>query len=288
MGREQFFRKRIEQAAFRLYKERGNAPGSEKEDWAKAEKMVKRSFSYRLFSAASWLRRSAATILILGAAVFLLAMLVIGLRKGALMKEQGALQPQGPMVEIEINKFDIAEKDLSSCALPALRCVFGCRFLNYGEAPAYVKGVEFFLKDSELEEFAAAPLAAPKEGQKKWQGLELTEGTRQGFSLDTAVDIISAEVIMRAYLLDKDVHSKKAEFWAKKDKEITDEIKKQVQPFCVIAQVEYYAADDKEFKKPLYYSALYKVDRKLKTSFYKCAKTKWLKASKAGVVSRVQ
>ncbi len=93
---------------------------------------------------------------------------------------------------------------------------------------------------------------------------------------------------MRAYLLDKDVHSKKAEFWAKKDKEITDEIKAQVQPFCVIAQVEYYAAGDTAFKKPLYYSALYRVDRKLKASFYKCAKTKWLKASKAGVVSHVQ
>jgi hypothetical protein len=288
MCREKIFKKRIEKLAFKLYKARGNAPGSEKEDWSKAEQMVKTSFSFRLAALAARLKQSAMAVIILGVVVFLFGTLIVGLRDNRWVRQARTPEPAAaPLVEIEIARIDMVKKELSSGVLPALRCAFDGKLLNYGKAPAYIRRVDFFIKDSLLEEFAFAPLG-PKKNHEEWPGMELRVGVRKAFTWEPVIDIVSAEVIMRIYLLDKDVHSKGSPFWKKKDKEITDELKKQIQPFGVIAQVEYYDAQDKELKNPYYYSVEYRVDRQLACSYYRCAKARWLSVGDSGVVSRIR
>lgn len=284
---EKFFNRRIEKFAFKLYKARGDSPGSEKDDWLKAEGLVKGSFLFCLHAFLSRFKRPIIAIIILGIITFLLGILAVGLPDKFLVKQQCVIEPGiRPMVEIEITKIDIIKKELSAVELPALRCAFDCKLLNYGKAPAYIKSVEFFLKDIELEEFSAAPLS-PRDGQRQRTSLELSNGVRKAFVWGPVIDIVSVEMIMRVHLLDKDVHSKKSVFWKKKDKEIVDEFKRHIQPFSIIAQVEYYAAEDKEMEKPYYYSVQYKVDRRVNCFYYKSAKEKWLEVSDLGVVSRI-
>lgn len=288
MCSEKFFSRRIEKLALKLYKARGNSPGSEKEDWLKAERTVKRSFMFRLFTLLARLKKPVMAISILGAVIFLLVVLATGLRGTVLLKQGSDLEPgDRPLVEIEMAKINIIKKEVAQSQLPELRFAFDGKLLNYGRSPAYVKNVEFILKDIELDEFAPAVLR-PRDRQKQLMSFDLSNGVGKTLTWEPVIDIVSIETIMRAYVDNKDVRSKKSAFWRKKDKEITEEFKKHIQPFSVIAQVEYYAVDDKKLEKPYYYSLQCKVDRKLNCFYYKCAKAKWLKVSDDGVVRRIQ
>lgn len=283
MCSEKFFNRRIGKLAFKLYKARGNAPGSEKEDWIKAERLVKNSFLFKLCTYVKNSKKSLAGLVIFSIAVFFFGIVALRQSGRALIKQEiDREQGNRPRVEMSISKIDVIRKELNRVTLPELRFSFACTLLNYGNAPAFVKNVELILKNVDLQEFAVFKLYPTKEGKKQKVSFDLASGVRKAITLEPSIGIDQIENIMQVYMQDLDARNNKSPFWKKKDSDIVAEFKKRAQPFSLVAQVEYYASDDRDLSNPYFYSVQLKVNRQLESNYYKCAERKWLMVGEDG------